>query len=108
MEAKAVGKLRLGNIPDDRPVRIKITISGELQRRLEAYAEAWKGQTGRVVDVPKIIPAILDQFIKSDRAFARKSPVSPGLTPGARAGSPEHPLADQAPDARARRATESE
>jgi hypothetical protein len=108
MEAKAVGKLRLGNIPDDRPVRIKITISGELQRRLEAYAEAWKGQTGQAIDVPKIIPAILDQFIRSDRAFSRKKPVSPGLGRDAHEGGADRPLAEQAPQARARRAAESE
>ena len=103
-----MGKLRLGDIPDDRPIRIKITISGELQRRLEAYAEAWTVQTGQTIDVPKIIPAILDQFIRSDRAFSRKKPVSPGTVPGGQPDSADRSLAEQAPHARARRAAASE
>ena len=54
-----MAKLRLGSLPDDRPVRITITMSVELQGRLQAYADAWAAETGRTIELPKIIPAIV-------------------------------------------------
>jgi hypothetical protein len=73
-----MAKLRLGSLPDDRPVRITITMSAELQGRLLAYADAWAAETGRTIELPKIIPAIVEQFIRSDRAFARKKTAAAG------------------------------
>lgn len=72
-----MAKLRLGSLPDDRPVRITITMSAELQGHLQAYADAWAAETGRTIELAKIIPAIVEQFIRSDRVFARKKRGTP-------------------------------
>jgi hypothetical protein len=67
-----MAKLRLGDIPDDKPVRMTITISGELRGRLQAYAQAWTAETGRAIELQKLLPAMLDHFVRSDRVFMRQ------------------------------------
>jgi hypothetical protein len=71
-------KLRLGPIPDDRPVRITITLSATLHARMEAYAAALGDENGQRVEMVKMIPHMLERFIASDRAFARRRRQLPG------------------------------
>jgi hypothetical protein len=65
-------KLRLGPIPDDRPVRMTITMPATLHTRLEAYAATLSTETGQRVEIAKMIPHMLDRFMTSDRAFGRR------------------------------------
>jgi hypothetical protein len=64
-------KLKLGSIPDDKPVRLTIIISAELAALLHTYADAVGSGNGKPVTVERIIPPILERFIRTDRAFMR-------------------------------------
>lgn len=63
--------LKLGPIPDDRPIRMTIAVSPELLRSLTEYAEAASAEAGRKIDPAKLVPLIVARFIASDRSFAR-------------------------------------
>jgi hypothetical protein len=64
--------LKLGPIGDDRPVRLTIALPASVHRMLLAYAELHGRQTGQVVAVDKLVPAMLERFMTTDRAFARE------------------------------------
>jgi hypothetical protein len=68
-----VPKLKLGPLPDDKPVRVAVTLSAELHRLLLAYAEALAAEGGGTAApaVEKLIPPMLERFVRSDRAFLR-------------------------------------
>ena len=64
-------KLKLGPIPDDKPVRLTITLSAELAGLLRAYADAVGSGNTKAVTVERIVPPMLERFIRTDRAFMR-------------------------------------
>ena len=67
-------ELKLAKLPDRKPVKIAITVSAELGRKLRVYAELYNelykiendGET-----VPDLIPYMLDNFLEADRNFAK-------------------------------------
>jgi len=65
------GKLKLGPILDDRPVRLAVELPAETHRTLQAYAEALKQETGAVVEPAKLAPIMVARFMESDRGFMR-------------------------------------
>jgi len=64
--------LKLAKLPDRKPVKISITVSPNLNQRLDAYAEAYKGAYGAEERVSDLIPFILEQFLDGDRQFSGK------------------------------------
>lgn len=83
-----MARLKLGTLPDDRPVKLSITIPADLKRALDTYASAYAAESGRQWETKKLIPHILAAFLKSDRAFARRQVRTPA--PGASgAGEPD-------------------
>ena len=64
-------KLKLGPIPDDKPVRLTIILSAELAGLLRTYADAVGSGNSKPVTVERIVPHILERFIRTDRAFMR-------------------------------------
>lgn len=62
--------LKLGAIPEDKPVRMTITLPAALARDLEAYAQAWSRETGRTLAARHLVPHMLEAFIRSDKGFA--------------------------------------
>ena len=78
-----MAKLKLGAIPDDKPVKLTIELPAAVHRDLIAYAEALGRETGQPVSEPaKLIAPMLARFIAGDRAFAkmrtvRKPPQAP-------------------------------
>jgi hypothetical protein len=64
-------KLKLGPIPDDKPVRVTITLSAELAALLRSYADAVGSRSSKPLTVERIVPPMLERFIKTDRAFMR-------------------------------------
>ena len=64
-------KLKLGLIQDDKPVRLTIVLSAELAELLRAYADAVGSANAKPVTVERIVPPMLERFIRSDRAFMR-------------------------------------
>jgi hypothetical protein len=73
-------KLKLGLLADDKPVKVSIELPAGVHRDLVAYAEVLGLATGRpVTDPTKLIGPMLQQFMATDRAFAkaRRSPDQP-------------------------------
>ena len=67
-----MGKLKLGTILDDKPVRLTIDLPAALHRDLVAYAEALGRETGQAqIEPAKLIGPMLARFIATDRAFAK-------------------------------------
>lgn len=64
--------LRLGPIPDDKPVKLTIDVPPDVYRDLSAYAEAHAAETGQASQGPaKLVVPMLAQFMASDRGFAK-------------------------------------
>ena len=64
-------KLKLSAIPDDKPVKLTIEFPASVHRDLVAYSEVLGRETGKSVEVAKLIPAMLARFMSTDRAFLR-------------------------------------
>jgi len=65
-------KLKLGPLPDDKPVKITVELPASLHRDLIAYAEVLAVETGQpVADPVRLIVPMLERFIATDRGFAR-------------------------------------
>jgi len=64
-------KLKLGAIPDDKPVKLTVDLPADVHRNLAAYAEALAAQTGQQLDPAKLVAPMLARFMATDRGFAR-------------------------------------
>ena len=65
-------KLKLGPLPDDKPVKVTVELPAPLHRDLVAYAEVLARQSGQpVADPAKLIVPMLDRFMATDRGFAK-------------------------------------
>lgn len=65
-------KLKLGVIPDDKPVKVTVELPATLHRDLVSYAEVLSRETGQQVGDPvRLIGPMLERFIATDRGFAR-------------------------------------
>ena len=64
--------LKLGPIPEDKPVKLTIDIPADVFRDLSAYAEAHAKATGQASAGPaRLVVPMLTQFMASDRGFAK-------------------------------------
>ena len=66
-----MAKLRIGPLPDDRPVKRTITFTATLDALIRDYAAAIAAQDGlsEAPTIEKLVPIIVERFITSDRAF---------------------------------------
>jgi hypothetical protein len=65
-------KLKLGAIPDDKPVKITVELPAALHRDLMIYAELLSRESGQEgLDPVRLIVPMLERFIGTDRGFAR-------------------------------------
>ncbi|MEY9178887.1 hypothetical protein ABIG06_000593 [Bradyrhizobium sp. USDA 326] len=64
-------KLRIGALPDDKPVKITAELPASVHRDLVAYAEALARETGQRIDPIKLIAPMLARFMATDRGFAK-------------------------------------
>ena len=65
-------KLRLGPLPDDKPVKVTVELPATLNRDLVAYAEVLACQSGQpAADPVRLIVPMLERFIATDRGFAK-------------------------------------
>ena len=67
-----MAKLRLGPIPDDKPVTRTVKLSAALDAELCAYAELYAQSFGPV-PIERLIPAMLEQFMRADRGFRARA-----------------------------------
>lgn len=66
-----MSKLKLGDIRDDKPVKLTVELPAEVHRNLKAYAEILGAANGQKIEPTKLIAPMLDRFMKTDRGFAK-------------------------------------
>jgi hypothetical protein len=67
-----MSKLKLGAIPDDKPVKLTVELAAAVHRDLTAYAQALGRETGqRAIEPAKLIGPMLARFMATDRGFAK-------------------------------------
>lgn len=72
-------KLKLGAIPDDKPIKVTVELPASLHRDLVTYAEVLSRESGQQVGDPiRLIAPMLQRFIATDRGFARSRKVPDG------------------------------
>lgn len=77
-----MSKLKLGAIPDDKPVKVSIELPAEVHRDLVAYSDALARETGQKNEPVKLIAPMLSRFMATDRGFAKaRKGTSRRLTP---------------------------
>ncbi|QDF37483.1 DUF2274 domain-containing protein [Bradyrhizobium symbiodeficiens] len=64
-------KLKIGALPDDKPVKISTELPAVVHRDLLAYAEALAREGGQPVEPTRLIAPMLARFMATDRGFAR-------------------------------------
>ena len=67
-----MAKLKLGAIPDDKPVKLTLELPAAVHRDLVAYCQALARETGQDVDPAKLVAPMLTRFMATDRAFAKQ------------------------------------
>jgi hypothetical protein len=66
-----MAKLKLGAIPDDRPVKITVELPATVYRDLVAYAELLGREAGQAVEPVRLVAPMLARFMATDRGFGR-------------------------------------
>ncbi|MEH2595115.1 hypothetical protein V1278_002028 [Bradyrhizobium sp. AZCC 1577] len=64
-------KLKIGALPDDKPVKVTTEIPAQVHRDLVAYGEALAREAGKQIDPAKLIGPMLARFMATDRGFAK-------------------------------------
>ncbi|QOG23194.1 MULTISPECIES: DUF2274 domain-containing protein [Bradyrhizobium] len=64
-------KLRIGALPDDKPVKVTTELPAAVHRDLVAYAVALARENGQRVDPTKLIAPMLARFMATDRGFSK-------------------------------------
>ena len=65
-------KLKLGPLPDDKPVKVTVELPASLHRDLIAYAEVLARESSQpAADPLRLIVPMLERFISTDRGFAK-------------------------------------
>ncbi len=72
MNRRAMPKLKLSAVLDDKPVKLTVDLPAAIHRDLAAYAELLSKETAQAaIDPVKLIPPMLSRFMASDRAFVK-------------------------------------
>ena len=65
-------KLKIGALPDEKPVKVSIELPASVHRDLLAYAKAVASDSGQPFSEPgKLIAPMLARFMATDRGFAK-------------------------------------
>jgi hypothetical protein len=64
-------KLKISELLDDKPVKLTIELPAVVHRDLVAYSDVLGRETGKSVDIVKLVPAMLARFMSTDRAFLK-------------------------------------
>ena len=66
-----MNEIRLPKLPDRTTVKLTIAVSPDLKSALDAYANFYTATYQEEEAVVDLIPAMLTQFLSSDRGFAK-------------------------------------
>ncbi|MET4489003.1 DUF2274 domain-containing protein [Bradyrhizobium sp. LA7.1] len=67
-----MAKLKIGTLPDDKPVKVNVEMPASVHRDLLAYAKALANESGQPINDPgKLIAPMLARFMATDRGFAK-------------------------------------
>jgi len=67
-----MAKLKLGQIADEKPVRITAELPAAVHRELVAYTDALRHETGQTVEPAQLVAPMLARFMAADRGFATR------------------------------------
>ena len=66
------GKLKLGALEDETPVKLTLDLPAVIHRDLVAYAQMLSAQTGgKPAEPARLAPKMLERFMATDRGFAK-------------------------------------
>lgn len=87
-----MGKLKLGPITEDKPVRLTVELPAQVHRDLLSYAEVLAREmvASAAVEPAKLIAPMLARFMATDREFTRlrRLPVCEGTPAPATSDAP--------------------
>lgn len=63
--------LKLSKLPDRTPIKIGLTVTPDLAKALGDYTAIYNRTYGDKAETIDLIPAMLETFLSSDRAFAK-------------------------------------
>ena len=63
--------LKLGLIPDEKPVKLTVELPAGIHRDLLAYGEVLARETGQAVELGQLVAPMLARFMSADRGFAK-------------------------------------
>ena len=63
--------LKLAKLPDRTPIKITLTVTPDLARALGDSTIIYNRSYGDKAEMADLLPAMLDAFLASDRAFAK-------------------------------------
>nr|WP_087573908.1 DUF2274 domain-containing protein [Sphingomonas sp. CDS-1] len=63
--------LKLARLPDRTPVKITLVVTPDLAHALADYVALYNRTYEDKAEMADLIPAMLDSFLASDRAFAK-------------------------------------
>ena len=66
-----MGKLKLGPLEDDKPMKISVELPAAVYRDLVAYADALARETGQAAEPAKLVAPMIARFMAMDRGFAK-------------------------------------
>ena len=67
-----MSNLKLGPLPDDKPVKVTVELPASVHRDLVAYAEILARDSGQAAADPvRLIVPMLERFMATDRGFAK-------------------------------------
>ncbi|MGX1352291.1 hypothetical protein AB7M49_005900 [Bradyrhizobium elkanii] len=67
-----MSKLKIGTLPDDKPVKVSLELPASVHRDLISYAEVLTRETGQRTDPTKLIAPMLARFMATDREFTKR------------------------------------
>ncbi len=70
-------RLKLGPIPDDKPVKLTVELPADIHSNLAAYAEALSRETGQQLDPARLVAPMLARFMATDRGFRKAQRAAP-------------------------------
>lgn len=66
-----MAELKLARLPDRTPVKLAISVMPDLRAALVDYAALYEEAYGEKASVADLVPAMLEAFLASDRAFGK-------------------------------------